>query len=126
MAFAWVDYLDLAARLAPDSREAEKRTAISRAYYAAFNQADSCLRLHGISPTPGEIHKKVWDEFKRGSHAARQISLDGDRLRRSRVDADYKVPFPRDVAFETGVSVQLARKLSTAIGTLRRSDFQAP
>jgi hypothetical protein len=37
--FYWLDYLDLARRLANDLEEASQRSSISRAYYAAFHTA---------------------------------------------------------------------------------------
>jgi uncharacterized protein (UPF0332 family) len=38
----WRDFLALAARLAGDATEADWRTAVSRAYYAAFHVARRC------------------------------------------------------------------------------------
>ena len=47
--FDWTGFLTLAERLATDTGdEAAQRTAISRAYYAAYHAAASFVRAQGI------------------------------------------------------------------------------
>jgi uncharacterized protein (UPF0332 family) len=49
----WRDFLSLAARLGADTTEADWRTAVSRAYYAAFHAARQLLTgLNFTVPRP--------------------------------------------------------------------------
>ncbi len=49
--FVWTDYLVLAERLAArDADEAALRTAISRAYYAAYHRASTYVRANILVP----------------------------------------------------------------------------
>lgn len=70
MTFEWLEYLNLARELtgkptAPANREAKLRTAISRAYYAAFIKARNHLRdREGLAiPKTGEAHRYVRQQF---------------------------------------------------------------
>ena len=95
MAFDWADYLELARDLASRSDEASQRTAISRAYYAAFGNASHLLRREGVSFPQQDVHQFVWSEFRNSSDDKRQqIGIDGDRLKRARRAADYAHEFP--------------------------------
>ncbi len=97
MAFDWADYLTLAKELATRDDEAAQRSAMSRAYYAAFHSARSFLRQEGVSisnPGLGE-HKSVWDAFQNSRDDQRiQIGQRGERLRlfRNRADYDNRLP----------------------------------
>lgn len=54
------DFLDLAVRLSEGRSEAELRTAVSRAYYAAFHVAKELLEDAGIAlPNTAEAHRNV-------------------------------------------------------------------
>ncbi len=101
MTFDWEEFLDVAQKLSAlaeeeqgQAREALRRTAISRAYYAAFCSTAIWLRRnypkHPL-PEGGEIHRGVieffeWhreDEFK-------QVGALLDRMRKRRNLADYR------------------------------------
>jgi uncharacterized protein (UPF0332 family) len=124
MPFSWVDYLDLATRLAGEADEAAKRTAISRAYYAAFNQADAWLQARRPPPPGGGAsHERVWAEFRSGSDAAQRIAIDGERLKLRRVQADYRIPYRGDLNGEAGMAIQISRKLSRALQALKSGDL---
>ena len=73
MTFDWAEYLNVAGELAaipfrPSIAEAKQRSAISRAYYAAFGKARvhlrdidgdgiaCCLRLDGRAPPSEQLH----------------------------------------------------------------------
>ncbi len=97
MTFDWAEYLNLAQELAgrattPSTREARMRSAVSRAYYAAFCKARNQLRDGGDReiPSTGEAHPYVWNKFQsRSEPLCRKIGQNGNRLRRKRRAADY-------------------------------------
>lgn len=98
MIFDWSDYLHLAEDLAgravvPPSQEAKLRSAISRAYYAAFCKARNFLRdKKGDTriPSGGEAHRYVRNRFKTsGDKSYKSIGANLNRLRLDRGKADY-------------------------------------
>jgi uncharacterized protein (UPF0332 family) len=98
MVFDWAEYLTLAEELAMrHDDEAALRSAVSRAYYAAFCQARNRLRQEGVDiPKTGAAHRVVWSTYRGATEALRrQIGNAGDRLRRSRNKADYDDEVPR-------------------------------
>lgn len=90
MSFDWRECLDLARKLHADENadEAAYRCAIGRAYYAAFHAS----RLHTRVETRGEdSHAKVWNALKASADPVeRSAGLIGDRIKKSRADADYE------------------------------------
>jgi uncharacterized protein (UPF0332 family) len=89
-------FLDVADDLSTGSREADWRTAISRAYYAAFHKARRLLRRSGFGVPRGEqAHAYLWLRLSNAQHAevveAGQTLND---LRRARNNADYEVDVP--------------------------------
>ena len=94
MAFDWANYLTLAKELGKRSEEEAQRTAVSRAYYAAFGKARQLLRREGTTFPPTGIHEFVWSHFQNDADPVRQqIGLTGDRLKRVRRNADYDSTF---------------------------------
>ncbi|MGI8854687.1 MAG: hypothetical protein ACR2JW_02965 [Thermomicrobiales bacterium] len=116
--FAWEDFLTLANDIKGRSEEQYKRTAISRAYYAAYCSArDWYVNEWGAIPKdPNKSrqgsHEAVWDAYQSPRHAGdkrySKIGARGDSLKRLRVWADYYLPFP------TKLDVQVTIALSTA------------
>jgi uncharacterized protein (UPF0332 family) len=102
MAFDWPDYLDLARRLAQADEEASQRSAISRAYYAAFHVARRHVeRAHPevALPRHGAVHDVVWTTLEQGRREERAAAHGGKRLRQKRTLADYQLAglsFPND------------------------------
>jgi len=97
-------FLDLANDLLNDGdyeRESRARTAIGRAYYAAFLIARQKLREKGVRiPESSEIHRIVIQTFME-----KGLSMIGnplDQLREKRVDADYHM--------ESNITVSLGQK----------------
>jgi len=97
MGFDWWEYFKLAQDLVGPTGtaaglEARQRSAISRAYYAAFCQSRNYLRDkegHSV-PSGGQVHAYVQEQFKDSSDALRnQIGHDLNRLRIDRNKADY-------------------------------------
>lgn len=103
MSFGWPDYLRLAKKLAEQDDEASHRSAISRAYYAAFHLARRYV--HNQSPgelrKTGEDHYRVWNYLSRGARRQEQAAgVSGKKLCDARKMADYDLQglsFPRAV-----------------------------
>lgn len=100
--FDWSDYLVLARRLGDCDTEADQRTAISRAYYAAFHAARRhVMRTHTevALPRHGEVHDMVWRTLEGGVRGERAAAHAGKRLRQKRTLSDYAregLSFPND------------------------------
>jgi uncharacterized protein (UPF0332 family) len=91
MRFDWKNFLSLAEVLAANSDDASKRTAISRAYYCAFNLALARAKSKGrFPPKKTPTHQWCWEQY-RGTNdkACVQLATTGDRMRKMRVYADY-------------------------------------
>lgn len=92
MAFDWVQYLVLARVLATNSVESSLRSAISRAYYAAFKTAEHYCEKNGFPPVDtGKPHQDVWEAFNnKGGKTFTSVYEKGQRLRRKRTISDYR------------------------------------
>jgi uncharacterized protein (UPF0332 family) len=84
-------FLELADELSTGSRAAEWRTAISRAYYAAFHKARALLWQSGFRvPKAAQAHAYLWLRLNNSGHP--KVNKAGDslnRLRDMRNWADY-------------------------------------
>jgi uncharacterized protein (UPF0332 family) len=97
MSFDWSEYLRLAQELVgqptpPAGQETRQRSALSRAYYAAFCQARNYLRdQEGLTlPVGGHVHAYVRDHFRNSSDSGQnRIGHALNRLRIDRNKADY-------------------------------------
>lgn len=107
MSFEWRRFLHLAMELADDVTDgdalaARSRTAISRAYYAAFCSARDHLSedLGYDVPTQGvhEYVRRQFDGLKRWRDEYKVISTYLRRLHRKRILADYDAHWGDDVA----------------------------
>ena len=126
MNFHWSEYLDLAQELTRESlssplREAMFRTAISRAYYAAFGQA----RNHLVSIDREEIprgvntHQYVIDTFEESDDSRRRvIGHLLHHLRSTRNAADYENIFRRDLRGVTRGALGEAEEIIRTLETL--------
>ncbi len=92
MPFDWNEYLVLARKLAAANDEASKRSAISRAYYFVFNLAfERAESTTGGFPGGETTHKWCWDRYESTPDAnCRRLGIEGARMKRLRVKADYK------------------------------------
>jgi len=126
MKFDWSEYFNLAKELAETSKEAELRSAVSRAYYSAFCLARNYLRDIEQDPrlshnqTDINVHKYVADEFihhKSKSKTMIEIGKDLNRLRPRRNKADYE-----DIIFnlpkEVITALMLAENIISALRKL--------
>jgi hypothetical protein len=92
MPFDWNEYLVLARQLAAADDDASKRSAISRAYYFAFNIAFARAEdTAGRYPGGEGYHKWCWDKYRNTPDLnCRKLGIDGDRMKLRRVRVDYK------------------------------------
>lgn len=91
MPFDWTNFLTIADELSQRGDEAAKRSAISRAYYAAFNPAfERAERTAGPFPRNQGSHIWCWTKYQNTNDAGcQQLGLTGSRMKRRRVHADY-------------------------------------
>lgn len=91
--FQWKDFVDVADELCNKNNEASIRCALSRYYYAAFGHSREYLTdtLKEHQYVSGEdIHSRVLNRFEDSSFDEENIISDPlDRLRKSRINADY-------------------------------------
>ncbi len=98
MPFDWPEYLELAKDLAGlqssgYSREAAERSAVSRAYYAAFGQARN-YAMQNLNFQPGGTaadHGTLRNCLRRSKP---QVAADLNRLRQWRNACDYDASVP--------------------------------
>jgi uncharacterized protein (UPF0332 family) len=90
------DFLDVAFDLAGEAREADWRSAVSRAYYAAFHVASELLARCGFPvPRGDQAHGYGWIRLANcGDAQTVQAAKDLDWLRRNRNRADYDLGRP--------------------------------
>lgn len=117
MSFDWTEYLNVARELArptnnPARREARLRSAISRAYYAAYIQARNHLRDQDQVEIPQiDNHRFVIRSFIDSADSRRTtIGWDLDYLRRTRNAADYDDTITR-LQRKTNWSLNRARNI---------------
>ena len=81
--FDWTAYLDLARELAKQTdNEAALRSAISRAYYAAFGMAHRRLVQHNCQLPTDRLHHHVWATYRDANQLdCRRIGVRGFALR---------------------------------------------
>ena len=91
MAFDWIKYLTLARELVARNEEEFLRSAVSRAYYAAYNLALAYCNTNNIQILHNHgSHEDLWDAFLRqGDLILDIVQAKGDRLRIRRTKADY-------------------------------------
>jgi hypothetical protein len=98
VAFDWRDFLDFAKSLSADTREAAHRSAISRAYYAAYGHSfDYATRYLGFVPRNlSDDHGRLRNHLMRSRRRA--IAEKIGQLRDWRNQADYAAEFGDDLA----------------------------
>jgi uncharacterized protein (UPF0332 family) len=109
-------FLELADELSTGSRQADWRTAISRAYYAVFHKARTLLRQGGFRVPEAEgAHRYLWLRLSNSNHP--DIISAGDQLyqmRRVRNWADYDFDQPLDEAdaiYHVGIATDVIKLL---------------
>jgi uncharacterized protein (UPF0332 family) len=84
-------FLELADELSMGNRQADWRTAVSRAYYAAFHKARTLLQHSGFRvPDAEQAHAYLWLRLSNAGHLdVNKAGTELQRLRRARNVADY-------------------------------------
>lgn len=127
MAFDWSEYLTLAQELpkkssSPGSMEAKLRSAISRAYYAAYCKSRNYMRGKDKKYFPAHKvnkHKFVKDHFLNDSDKARKsVGVNLDRLREERNKADYNDCFEGNLVNTAQKSIDQAQRLLSKLSIL--------
>lgn len=126
MSFNWDEFLTLAEALvrdpnSPGPEEASLRSAVSRAYYAAFCSARNLARdRREITLThTGRDHWLVQKHFQDSPHPTRrQIGTSLDRLRDYRRQADYKDDLDGSAVSQAIFSIKVARNVLNALNSL--------
>jgi hypothetical protein len=119
--FDWESFNRLAIDLLAQRRnDADLRSSISRAYYAAFCTARERLRLERLPiPPGGAAHEFVWRTLRNDPDPARHdLGEWGNRLRGKRGDADYENFFPGNLLMETQYATQIATRVIVEIRKL--------
>jgi uncharacterized protein (UPF0332 family) len=90
------DFLPLAVHLAAGTTEAEWRTSVSRAYYAAFHETRRLFESLGFSVPHGDrAHAYLWLRLSNcGDQQVQQAGAYLNDLRRLRNQADYDLHRP--------------------------------
>ena len=123
----WAGFLAFAERLSTSEGEAELRSAVSRAYYSAYNDARRYVRIKDPSYLPATRkdpdHWKVWDWFSQAPGKARQVATLGQALRTKRTEADYDVYNQSanlaNLKYEATTAVQKAGKILQLLASFR-------
>jgi uncharacterized protein (UPF0332 family) len=123
--FDWVEYLDLAERLRSDATtgefEARLRTAISRAYYAAFHHLRLLIYESDPAPKLTGIHDRlIQATFGDGVREdVRLVGVAVEFLKKARVDADYANPLKGNLSSMAEAACAAARDVVEEIRRIR-------
>lgn len=121
MSFEWRDFYQLGERLAAESGEAAQRSAISRAYYAAYGTAAIVLIAQGALSAGSMTHSGVWQAFARADDPNwKRIGDWGFTLKDAREMADYKNPFPGTIDKKVRESLRLAERIIATIEKIQQ------
>lgn len=117
----WRDFLWLADRLAKDATQADWRTAVSRAYYAAFHVARQLLAdLNFTIPRADRAHQYLVFRLSNcGESVVVQAGRDLETLRRLRNRADYD-DVPAITQPQAVAAVRLAEGIAQVLDAARR------
>jgi uncharacterized protein (UPF0332 family) len=133
MTFQWNSFLLLAEYLNNGvdnitgiDREAAFRTAISRAYYAAFNVAKNYAEkeFHSTGKNGSGSHDKLinlYKEFGAEKKEYRMISTQLDRIKRNRTDADYRLNFKDQArpAYKACLTIKTSQNIIDLINNIK-------
>jgi uncharacterized protein (UPF0332 family) len=114
------DFLSVADDLAAGLTEAEWRSAVSRAYYAAFHVARDLLSQCGFDvPRVEAAHAYLWLRLTNAGHPDVQyagLDLRHLRIARNRADYDLDLPFTQASAFAQAQTAADIIQLLEAVG----------
>jgi uncharacterized protein (UPF0332 family) len=115
----WGGFLALATRMVTETGEAELRSAVSRAYYSAYNAARRYVRNKApMFSFRDEQHWLVWNWFAEAPGKVRQVATLGSALRSKRNRADYEVYVPMaNLKYEATIAIQKATSILSLLDT---------
>ena len=121
--FPWRNFLTLAIRLSTETEEACLRTAISRAYYAAFCTCSEWYKdkYQSMPPDVGlGSHENLWKAFRNiaSEPLCVRIGTFGSILHVRRLEADYD-SYPADFSKSVQPALKLADRIITTVGTIK-------
>jgi hypothetical protein len=124
----WADYVTLGRSLAGEGLEASGRSAVSRAYYAAFNVSRRWLEVN-VAPIDNRgAHERVWKTFRKAERAEagtrqkwERIGDLGGGLRTLRNQADY-ADYVVDLGREALAAVDIAEEILWLLGELELAE----
>ena len=127
MSFDWTEFLTLAEELlqnpdSPGPREASLRSAVSRAYYAAYRFALNFERDRNEYTPSGYATDQIGlvKHFQSSpDRDRRKLGVDIDRLRLNRGQADYNDVLENDPMQLARSSVEKAREVLDALNSLQ-------
>jgi hypothetical protein len=124
----WQDYVGLSRSLAGRGIEASERSAVSRAYYGAFNLSRRWLETNVTSIDNRGAHERVWKTFLTAGRADAEtrrkwerVGVLGNSLRALRNLADYADDVP-DLDRETLTALDAAEQIVRLLGELELAD----
>lgn len=114
MSFSWDEFGDLAIWLeAERPSEAGQRTAINRAYDAAYHAASTFVHAHALCPPDQHLsHDRVWRLVRDSGrvHGA-EVAKFGFALHDARVRAEYGNPYWGHLVYGATVAIAIAAAL---------------
>ena len=132
MTFEWRHLLDLAEELSkadvreelPEQdggfRQAALRSAVSRAYYAAYHTVREYLRNAGRGEPPrGDSHTWVWRQLDRRQRLEGRIQREGFNLLKARKSADYELDPGVNWPEQTEFGVATSRRILELVAQLQ-------
>lgn len=126
MSFDWPDYLTLARALggaadAAPSEEARLRSALSRAYYAAYGSARAVARASGYTPQRFETSHQGLIRYYQGrpERLWKSIGMNLERMQKNRERADYELDFRGNLASEVSLMIALGATVLEKLHQLR-------
>ena len=111
------DFLEVACKLSKSTSEADRRTSVSRAYYALFNHVKHILEslLGSALPSDATAHEKIYRYLHNSKlDKAEDIAQDLSSLRTIRNDADYDM---KASGFNSNNCLLWYKKAEICIGT---------
>jgi len=116
VSFRWGEYLDLAKELSQKGGEAATRSAISRAYYAAYRAARRHQGSKSAVPTKSGSHAAVWKALRESDNKSwRKAGNQGKDILEYRGEADYDDVVP-ELTRKMHRTVRMAEEILQILG----------
>lgn len=114
-----LDFLRVAIRFKDSKEEAERRTSVSRAYFAVYNQVKAFFNSNRVSIPKDASGHVIVVRYLRQSQVAGDIGGRIDDLRTYRNDADYKLE--KDI-FNVSTVVSMVSEAEEVVADFQKVD----